>query len=171
MIKNIEKFKKQCEEYNSFIDNIKTITNDYCILLKKENNPFINGRSIKYKISKNEIYISWEEEHYACGSYTEYYNLTIPLNFYEKISQLEIEYIEKEKRIKVLKKEKDNLNNKRYKLVKELQSLNNDKKTLSKYNSDTNELDNKMIDLKKEIKIIDEKLDNLNLELKGEEND
>lgn len=112
MINNITKFKKQCKEYNSFLNNIKQLTEDYCSLMKKKN-PYKTFGAINKQLSIEEslITISYEIEAGRCGYEPEYLTLKIPTNFYNRLNHYELimlskikEFEELEIKIKDLKK-------------------------------------------------------------------
>lgn len=138
MINDLNKFKQQCAEYDSFMDDIEKITEDYSIITG-ERNPFKHSsRNIRYEISKDNIYIKWEEEHYACGSYTEYYNITIPLNFYDNIDSLKEEKIKKHKEKEILEKQASELRINISKKEHELREIVKDRKNIQDLNKKHN---------------------------------
>lgn len=136
MLANKEKFKKQCEEYNEFYNNIKNIIKDYCILYNKKS-PYHyydeNEEYLNFQINNNKIQINWVEEETSFGSTSQIYcNLDIPLDFYDNLTDYQKLKKDNEENIKLLDdelrlktKEYNEISNKISELKVDAKNINN----------------------------------------------
>lgn len=172
MIKDMNKFKEQCKDYYDFFNDIKLITKDYCLFYNKKN-PLEMYSSyddhIGLEIDEHTISIYWKEENYSCGSYeTEFYNLTIPLDFYDKIEELELKKKQTQEEIFNLTKTLKNIKDKEYKIRNELNILNKDLDSMKylnkKYSTNINSIDisNKENELNNELVLLNNKIKEIN---------
>ncbi len=127
MINNLTNFKKQCKEYNGFINDIKQLTEDYSFLMKKKN-PFktFGARNIRYSIEESLITISYEIESGRCGYDSEYLTLKIPTDFYNRLNQYEFKMLSKMKKFQELDLKINNLKTIQKEKKQSLNTLLND---------------------------------------------
>lgn len=121
------------------------------------------------EIDEYTISIYWKEENYSCGSYeTEFYNLTIPLDFYDKIEELELKKKQTQEEIFNLTKTLKNIKDKEYKIRNELNILNKDLDSMKylnkKYSTNINSIDisNKENELNNELVLLNNKIKEIN---------
>lgn len=179
MINDLENFKKQCGEYNDFIKNIKQITKDFCSFFEKENPYEIASSTPKIEIEEYFINLSYIKKEYCCGEQTiDYFDLKIPLDFYDNLSNYQIlkeniktELKNKKEELKILNSKKSTLDissrtiqseiwkiediNKKHEIKLDTKELKDKKRELEKQ---SNELNEPIKILNKQIKTLEEQI-------------
>lgn len=174
MIKNYEKFKKQCEEHEEFIDNLKQLSKDYCTF-NKIYDPLSDWypedyEPINFLIEDGFLSIYWKEEYSSCG-YNDYEHkeLKIPINFYEITEETKIEIEKKKKEIELIRKDISKLNSNIYSLDCEIKRINQDKNQMSSFKSKYG-INYEVKDFESSIKKINEEKNENRLKIKDLEN-
>ena len=173
MINDLENFKKQCGEYNNFIKNIKQITKDFCSFFEKENPYEKSSSTPKFEIDEDFINLSYIKKEYCCGEQTiDYFDLKIPLDFYDNLSDYQILKENIKAELKSKNEELKSLNSKKSTLDFSIRTIQSEIWKIEEINKkheiqlDTKELKYKKRELEKESEELTLPIKKLNKEIK-----